>query len=68
MTQYGAQQLCRWLTLRTGHTYRLQFKNNLTDPAWTDALPDVTANSATASASDNVGLIANRFYRVMLVQ
>jgi formylglycine-generating enzyme required for sulfatase activity len=23
MTQYGAQQLCRWLTLRTGHTYRL---------------------------------------------
>jgi len=51
-----------------GHTYRLQFKNNLTDPAWTDALPDVTANSATASASDNVGLIANRFYRVMLVQ
>jgi len=23
MTAYGAQQFCRWLTLRTGHYYRL---------------------------------------------
>jgi hypothetical protein len=48
-----------------GQTYRLQYKNNLTDPAWQD-LTDVTAAGPMTSATDTSNL-PQRFYRVMLV-
>jgi hypothetical protein len=51
-----------------GQTYRVQYKNNLTDSKWTDLPPDVTATGPTASKTDNVGSQPQRFYRVLLVQ
>jgi len=46
-----------------GKTYRVMYKNNLTDAVWTSIRPDVQANSNTASQSDY--LVGNRFYRVV---
>jgi hypothetical protein len=54
----------------SGQTYRVQFKDNLTDADWTD-LTDVTASAATASALagliGDLGPIPQRFYRIMVV-
>jgi hypothetical protein len=50
-----------------GQTYRVQFKNNLTDANWSSLVPDVTASLATASINDPVGA-AQRFYRVLVAQ
>jgi hypothetical protein len=48
-----------------GRTYRVEFKNALSDPSWTAMLPDVVAAGESASVTDNVGGgIPNRFYRV----
>lgn len=49
-----------------GQKYRVQFKNDLTDPNWNDLVPDVTANLTSASKTDPLG-IAQRFYRVLVV-
>ena len=46
-----------------GKTYRVMYKNNLADTAWTSLHPDVQANSSTASQSDY--LVGNRFYQVI---
>lgn len=49
-------------------TYRLQYKTNLTDPAWLDLPGDVTAGSLTATNTDLLHLEAQtRFYRVALL-
>jgi hypothetical protein len=50
-----------------GQTYRVQYKNNLTDPSWTDLPPDVTATGPTASATDVVGSLPQRFYRLFVL-
>jgi hypothetical protein len=50
-----------------GRTYRVQYKNNLTDANWTDLSPDVTATGVTASKTDNVGTQPRRFYQVVLL-
>ena len=50
-----------------GTTYRVQFKTNLTDTAWGDLVPDVTATGATASASDPSSTNDMRFYRILVV-
>ncbi len=48
-----------------GATYRVQYKNNLDDPAWTDLPGDVVATGTTAMKTDaTVPGIAQRFYRV----
>jgi len=47
-------------------TYRVLYKNNLTDPAWLVAGPDVTATGATTTWSDLNNADANqRFYVLM---
>ena len=51
----------------SGTTYRIQFKTNLTDAAWSDLAPDVTATGATASASDPSSTNDMRFYRILVV-
>jgi hypothetical protein len=61
----GSDLLFTWSAI-PNTTYRLQFKNNLEDPTWTDLLPDVTAIEATASKSDPLGP-TQRFYRVVVV-
>jgi hypothetical protein len=49
-----------------GVTYRVQFKNQLEDAAWTNLPPDVTASGPTASKADPLGP-TQRFYRVLVV-
>ena len=50
-------------------TYRILYKNSLTDPAWLVAGPDVTAIGATAAWTDtNNANAAQRFYVLMQVQ
>jgi len=51
-----------------GQSYRLQYKNHLTDEAWQDLIPDVTATGSTASATDAPGIVEERYYRVVRVQ
>jgi hypothetical protein len=50
-----------WTSI-AGQTYRVQYKNNLDDPTWTDLAPDVTASGSTASTTDTT--TSQRFYRV----
>jgi hypothetical protein len=51
------------------HIYRVQFKNALTDPTWTDLNGDVPATGPTATKTDaSLGANTQRFYRVQFVQ
>jgi hypothetical protein len=49
-----------------GQTYRLQFKDDLSQANWQDVLPDVTATGSTASTSHALGDAAIRFYRIQV--
>jgi hypothetical protein len=49
----------------SGQTYRLQYKDELTDSVWTDRVPDVLATGTTATAT-NAAVVPQRFYRVVL--
>jgi hypothetical protein len=51
-----------WSTV-SGLTYRVQYKTNLGDTAWSDLSPDVPASGATASKT-NQPLVSRRFYQV----
>jgi hypothetical protein len=50
-----------------GTNYRVQYKNDLADPAWETLGPDVTASDSLASAMDSdLGGIPQRFYRIVV--
>jgi hypothetical protein len=50
----------------SGLTYRLQFKNNLTDAAWTDLPGDTTASNSIAFKLDTAAVTnSSRFYRII---
>lgn len=49
-----------------GQKYRVQFKDDLNDPDWTDLAPEVTANLTSATKSDPLRA-TQRFYRVLVV-
>lgn len=49
-----------------GTTYRVQYKNALSEPAWTDLGPEVVATGPTASLTDSLG-VNQRFYRILVV-
>jgi hypothetical protein len=51
----------------SGQTYRLQYKDDLSDAGWHERLPDITAAGSTASAADPIGALPRRFYRILLV-
>jgi YD repeat-containing protein len=63
----GGNVTVQWQSV-AGKTYRLQFKNSLTDPDWTDLAGTVTATGPTAAGMDvpSTGRPA-RVYRVILV-
>jgi hypothetical protein len=51
-----------------GVTYRVLYKNNLTDPTWLAAAPDITATgTATTWTDPHSANTTQRFYVVMLV-
>ena len=50
-----------------GQTYRLQYKPSLNATTWIDLLPDITATSSTASATDSTGSAPERYYRLLLL-
>jgi hypothetical protein len=50
-----------------GKSYRLQYKDNLSDSDWSNLEPDVTAVGASASMTNSPGS-APRFYRVQVLE
>jgi DNA-binding beta-propeller fold protein YncE len=49
-----------------GLTYQIQYKNNLTDPAWTDLPGDIQATNTVALKLDSpAGTNVSRFYRII---
>jgi len=52
----------------SGQTYRLQYKDSVTDANWNDVAQAVQATGPTASATNLVGSVPHRFYRVMVVE
>ena len=52
----------------SGQSYRLQYKGNLTDSAWSNATPDFTATGAIATGTNGVNNATQRYYRVLLLQ
>ncbi|HWX19069.1 MAG TPA: hypothetical protein VN578_04080, partial [Candidatus Binatia bacterium] len=51
-----------------GYTYRLQYKNDLTNGSWLDAPPDLQASGPTATATNDITGSSQRFYRILLVR
>jgi hypothetical protein len=52
-----------WTSI-AGKSYRLQYKESLTDASWTDLPPDVNATGTTATGTNAVNAASARFYRV----
>ena len=48
----------------SGHSYTVQYKNNLTDSVWQN-LSTTNGTGATVSTTDSTG-VANRFYRLAI--
>ncbi len=51
----------------TGGIYRVQYNSNLSGSGWADLSPDVTATNSTATQTNAVGGVLQRFYRVELL-
>ena len=50
-----------------GQTYQLEYKNNLTDPAWTPLGNPVTGTGGTLTLTNNFGASSQRFFHLRLV-
>jgi hypothetical protein len=50
-----------------GQTYQLEYKNNLTDPAWTALGNAVTGTDATLTLTNTLGALSQRFFHLRLV-
>jgi hypothetical protein len=62
----GQRLTLAWQTTR-GHTYRVEFKNDLNDPTWTPLSGDVTADSGSISVNLDINSAQERFYRILPV-
>ena len=63
----SGQRTVLWNSM-PGKTYRLQYKNALSDSSWIDLPGTVTATSTTTALTDgSAGQSAQRFYRIVLV-
>ena len=51
----------------TGGLYRVQYLSDLNGGGWTNLLPEVTATGLTATKTDAVGSVSQRFYRVAVL-
>jgi hypothetical protein len=52
-------------TTVAGRTYRVDFKDNLNVPAWTPLGANQVATGTSLSVIDNIGVQAQRFYRIV---
>jgi VCBS repeat-containing protein len=50
-----------------GRTYRMQYKDALTNGNWTDVVPGIVATNSIATATNGVAAVNRRFYRVALL-
>jgi hypothetical protein len=50
-----------------GRTYRVQFKSTLAATTWTDLSPDITASTSSASTTDAISGVSQRYYRILLL-
>ena len=50
-----------------GQTYQLEYKNNLTDPAWTPVGNPVTGTGGALTLTNNSGVSSQRFFHLRLV-
>jgi hypothetical protein len=48
-----------------GNTYRLQYTEDISQPEWLDATPDIVATDSSVTATNIVGDAPKRFYRVL---
>jgi hypothetical protein len=55
-------------TAVAGHSYRLQYKDSLSAPTWSDLLPDIPATLPTITVTSAIGSSPQRFYRVFVSQ
>ena len=51
-----------------GRTYRVEYKDNLSDATWTRLGSDTKANSETLTFQDTLDSRLQRFYRVVEVE
>lgn len=65
VTLTDANATLTWSAI-SGATYRVQFKNDLSETNWTDIVPDVTASGPTAAITNTPG-VPQRFYRILVV-
>jgi hypothetical protein len=50
-----------------GRTYRLEYKNELSDPMWIPIVPNQTASGLVTTFLDNAGGASQRFYQAVLL-
>jgi hypothetical protein len=48
-----------------GRTYRVEYKNSLTDTTWTPLQPASPAGGSSVTVQDNLGAAPQRFYRIV---
>jgi len=51
-----------------GQTYQLQYQDTLDDSAWNNVEPDIPATGSSTSATNVVGDLPQRFYRVLMLR
>lgn len=64
LTLSGAVSRLRWESV-SGAVYRVQFSSRMTNPAWSNIVPDITATGMTTDAQDAAGAACTqRYYRI----
>ena len=67
----SVRQLDGFITLTweaiPSRTYRVQYKDELSQPSWVDISGDVVAQSSTASKTVEGSAADQRFYRIIVV-
>jgi hypothetical protein len=63
----GGKHSVMW-TAKPGKSYKVQYKDSLAAPGWTELPGTIAATDATASAIDNsIAPLTQRFYRIMML-
>jgi hypothetical protein len=60
----GGGLTLNWQTV-FGQSYLIEYKNNLTDPAWTVLGSPIAGTGGLLSVSNNVSLSTQRFFRII---